>query len=268
VRAAPAVSCANCTKQNAHEHTGPTEASLANESANLTPASGRRDRTTSPYASVPFVVGTSASTASHRAFRDDREPPLLSGETGGFNPVICLAAKAEYFCFLGLTRFLQIRSDLPVGSTDRAFSRHIVVASEEKQSLTTQFSLDGTAAELLNQTPARRMDIRHFAPFLGRKFSIRPAAVRVRGERHHAVDDFNPNRGRSKGRRSYVRQANNVRLWGNSGSRISGPSGLILTHKRDIPLCNCLSGSRLQAECIYPAIQFQVRPSGPTRGKH
>ena len=25
----------------------------------------------------------------HRAFRDDREPPLLSGETGGFKPLIC-----------------------------------------------------------------------------------------------------------------------------------------------------------------------------------
>jgi hypothetical protein len=27
VRAAPAVSCADCTKQSAHEHTGPAEAS-------------------------------------------------------------------------------------------------------------------------------------------------------------------------------------------------------------------------------------------------
>jgi hypothetical protein len=31
---------------------------------------------------VPFVKGTSASTASHRAFRDDREPPLSSGGMG------------------------------------------------------------------------------------------------------------------------------------------------------------------------------------------
>jgi hypothetical protein len=34
---------------------------------NLTPASGRQDHTTSPYASAPFVKGTSASTASHPA---------------------------------------------------------------------------------------------------------------------------------------------------------------------------------------------------------
>ena len=36
--------------------------------ANLTPASGRQDHTTSPSASAPFVIRASASTASHRAF--------------------------------------------------------------------------------------------------------------------------------------------------------------------------------------------------------
>src|SRR5665647_193070 len=51
--------------------------SLTNDSASLTPASGRRDHTTSPYASAPLVKSASASTASRRAFRDDREPPLL-----------------------------------------------------------------------------------------------------------------------------------------------------------------------------------------------
>jgi hypothetical protein len=123
VRAAPAVSCAKCTKQSAHEHTGPAEASRLSLRdgftayialspviglschrhfhryfrKSLTPASRRQDHTTSSYASMPFVVGTSASIASHRAFRDDREPPLLSGETGGFKPLICPTAKAEYF---------------------------------------------------------------------------------------------------------------------------------------------------------------------------
>src|ERR1700688_4938100 len=38
--------------------------SLADTSANLTPASRRQDHTTSPTASVPFVRGTSTSTAS------------------------------------------------------------------------------------------------------------------------------------------------------------------------------------------------------------
>ena len=49
--------------------------SLADRSTSLTPASGRQDHTTSPSAPVPFVKDTSASTASHRAFRDDRERP-------------------------------------------------------------------------------------------------------------------------------------------------------------------------------------------------
>jgi hypothetical protein len=33
----------------------------------------------------------------------------------GVLALICPAAKAEYFDFGGLTRFLKIRSDLPVG---------------------------------------------------------------------------------------------------------------------------------------------------------
>jgi hypothetical protein len=36
-------------------------------SANLTPASGHQDHTTSPYASAPFVKGASTSIASHPA---------------------------------------------------------------------------------------------------------------------------------------------------------------------------------------------------------
>jgi hypothetical protein len=35
--------------------------------ANLTPASGRQDHTSLPYASAPFVIGASASTASRPA---------------------------------------------------------------------------------------------------------------------------------------------------------------------------------------------------------
>src|SRR4029077_14774290 len=48
-------------------------------------------------------VAASASTASHRAFRDDREPPLFSGETGGVKSLICPTGQAEYFLASGLT---------------------------------------------------------------------------------------------------------------------------------------------------------------------
>src|ERR1700737_3647723 len=113
VRAAPAVSCANAQRKRtrAYRFSGGIRPSLRNgftaynalSSAtgflatvisralpqDLTPASGRQDHTTSPSASVPFVNDTSASTASHRAFRDDREPPLLSGETGELIALIC-----------------------------------------------------------------------------------------------------------------------------------------------------------------------------------
>jgi hypothetical protein len=56
---------------------------------NLAPASGRQNHTTSPSASRAVRQSASASTASHRAFRDDREPPLLSGETGELIALIC-----------------------------------------------------------------------------------------------------------------------------------------------------------------------------------
>jgi hypothetical protein len=93
VRAAPAVSCALCIKKRSHmsiqvqrKHSGlpcamalrliralPDDQDLLTPSstgypANLTPTLGRQDHTPSPYASVPFVIGTSASTASRPAF--------------------------------------------------------------------------------------------------------------------------------------------------------------------------------------------------------
>jgi hypothetical protein len=45
-------------------------------SANLTPASGRQDHTTSPSAVGAFVKAPSASTASRTNVRDDRDTPL------------------------------------------------------------------------------------------------------------------------------------------------------------------------------------------------
>jgi hypothetical protein len=79
--------------------------------ANLTPASGCQDHTASPSARVALV---SRNFRVHRIpprVRDDREPPLSSGETGGAKALICPTAKAEYFCAKGWTGF----GDLPVG---------------------------------------------------------------------------------------------------------------------------------------------------------
>jgi hypothetical protein len=101
-------------QKNAHEHTGSAEtlrpsprngfttysvlslvtgflATIVSRALpqNLAPASGRQNHTTSPSASRAVRQSASASTASHRAFRDDREPPLLSGETGELIALIC-----------------------------------------------------------------------------------------------------------------------------------------------------------------------------------
>ena len=116
VRAAPAVSRANMCEENAHEHTGSAEASrpsLRNGftaysalspvtglschrhprevllPANLTPASGRQDHTASPSAQVTLVSRNSRVHRIPPRVRDDRDPPLSSGETRGAKSLIC-----------------------------------------------------------------------------------------------------------------------------------------------------------------------------------
>src|SRR3954447_24611084 len=85
MRAAPEVSCAVYPKKGAHEHTGAAENirhSLRNGFTAYnalspvshvllppsTPTMGRQDHTSLPYASAPFVIGTSASTAPRPTF--------------------------------------------------------------------------------------------------------------------------------------------------------------------------------------------------------
>src|ERR1700730_3505288 len=57
--------------------------------ANLTPASGRQDHTTSPSASRAFRQRRIRVHRIPPHVRDDREPPLLSGETGELIALIC-----------------------------------------------------------------------------------------------------------------------------------------------------------------------------------
>ena len=116
------------TEKRAHEHTGsagasrpslrsgftaynvisPENGSFASviggtPPANLTPAPRRQDHTTSPYASCAFVF---CAIRVHRIpprVRDDREPPLVTGETGGIIAMICPTGRAEYFFAKGWT---------------------------------------------------------------------------------------------------------------------------------------------------------------------
>src|SRR5215210_2182164 len=92
---------------------------------NLTPASGRQDHTTSPYATTSFVCTPSVAhepkgpPCNHCAcrrcrvhripprVRDDREPPLW-GRDGVVVELILATAEAEYFLWRGWTVFLLI----------------------------------------------------------------------------------------------------------------------------------------------------------------
>jgi hypothetical protein len=137
VLAAPAVPRAICANKTAHEHTGQLEHSglpcamalrLTSCSsrrtallppspalliASLTPAPRRPNHTTSPYAQAAHVSRSSrVHRISPRVVTMANAPQ--SGETGGVMRLIWVDAKAEYFRFPGLTRFLKIRSDLPV----------------------------------------------------------------------------------------------------------------------------------------------------------
>jgi hypothetical protein len=60
---------------------------------NLTPASRRQDHTSSPSASVPFVIGTLSVHRIPPRVRDDREPPLWWDETAGISEVIWVGRK-------------------------------------------------------------------------------------------------------------------------------------------------------------------------------
>ena len=114
VRAAPAVSRAIAHRERAHEHTGSAETlrpslrsgltaysvlSPVNGSFatvimrilphHLTPAPRRQDHTTSPYASRALVCYAFRVHRISPRVRDDRDPPLVTGETRGVKSLIC-----------------------------------------------------------------------------------------------------------------------------------------------------------------------------------
>jgi hypothetical protein len=124
VLAAPAVSRANCANKKrtrAYRFSGTLRPSLRNGftayfvlfpengsfasvapekrrfSWDLTPAPRRPNHTTSPYASGAYVYRAIHVHRISLRVRDDREAPLIRGETGGVMPVIWVRTKAEYF---------------------------------------------------------------------------------------------------------------------------------------------------------------------------
>src|ERR1700710_2494958 len=132
VRAAPAVSYAIVATRFAHEHTGLAEASglpcamalrLIRDRpgdpafcdtialgqrwppSNLTPASGRRTQTISPYARTTLVSRDPASTASHRTFVTIALAPLTAGDGRSYAFDLSDGA-SDLFLICGLTLFL------------------------------------------------------------------------------------------------------------------------------------------------------------------
>ena len=81
--------------------------------ANLTPASGRQDHTTSPSASAPFVYGASASIASPAALMTLANAPLWL-ETGRVSATDLPDGASGIFFAEGLDE--QV-TDLPVGQS-------------------------------------------------------------------------------------------------------------------------------------------------------
>ena len=71
--------------------------------ADLTPASGRQDHTTSPSASAPFVCSAIRVHRIPPRGRDDRVSPLCGTGRRGYR-LICVFGKSEYFCKRGWTR--------------------------------------------------------------------------------------------------------------------------------------------------------------------
>jgi hypothetical protein len=63
----------------------------------LAPASGARTTRLHRPLESRSSVATFASTASHRTFVTTRDPPLSSGETGGFVEMICPTGIKDYF---------------------------------------------------------------------------------------------------------------------------------------------------------------------------
>ena len=82
--------------------------------SNLTPASGRRTQSISPYAKTALVSRGSASIASHRTVVTIAIAPLVAVD-GAIKRLIWPDDQAEYFRFRGLTQFPIIGSDFPVG---------------------------------------------------------------------------------------------------------------------------------------------------------
>ena len=179
MRAAPAVSCAIAHRKRAHEHTGSAEAfrpslrsgftayfvlSPVNGSfatvvpretcfrKNLTPAPRRQDHTTSPYASCALVLRTLRVHRIPPRVRDDREPPLVTGETRGVRSLICPTARANYICEGGWTTQITLNHPDEIRIQAQRILRHFRRAPSGSRLLIC--STSGKVTSSFTESPA------------------------------------------------------------------------------------------------------------------
>jgi len=102
--------------------------------ADLTPAPGRRTQTISPYAMPRSSFAASRPPLPAPRLRR-RPTPLWWDRMAGVLLVICPTTQPKYFRILGLTLFLIIRSDLPVGLVCRRWRANIYLARGKERFL-------------------------------------------------------------------------------------------------------------------------------------
>ena len=186
MRAAPAVSCAVCTK-SAHtsiqvkRRTSDIPCAMALRLITcsprrtallpplrpekllppgaLTPAPRRQDHTSLPYALMPFAIGTACVHRDPPHDRGDHDNAPLVG-TGW---VLCSSDfnsdKAKYFLLRGLTRIPKIGTDdLPVGSITALSLRWEHCGSIPRQSSIVHFPAPLRPSMLSSSNPCARND--------------------------------------------------------------------------------------------------------------
>jgi hypothetical protein len=124
--------------------------------ANLTPASGRQDHTTSPYAASPFVHAPKRATTlpcpPHLCptFRDDRDTPLFAGRDDQLKATNLPSEESRKIFELELDRFLLIcppgyfvAATFVMAGLDPAIHVLIRSSSEERCDLTRLLEIKG-----------------------------------------------------------------------------------------------------------------------------
>ena len=89
-----------------------------------------QDHTSSPYAQATLVMRLLLRPPRPVPRCDVGQRPSERDRMAIDVPLIWTSVKAKYFLFRGLTRFLTIRNDLPVGPICRARSQQIAIVSE------------------------------------------------------------------------------------------------------------------------------------------